>query len=138
MVSTDDWPLLAGVSLLQVAIAATLRMVRWSAVRRVVSPLRAIAQPLVGAPEGRVLWAIEASGRRMPGLSTCLVRALVAGILLGSRDHPVRVTIGVRRTPDGMLESHAWVERDGLVIVGELLGRAPFVPMITWESPSAD
>ena len=53
MVSTDDWPLLAGVSLLQVAIAATLRMVRWSAVRRVVLPLRAIAQPLVAAPEGR-------------------------------------------------------------------------------------
>lgn len=95
----------------------------------------------VSAPEPRVVWALEATGRRLRGASTCLVKALVAEMLLGSIDRPLHVTIGVRRS-GARLESHAWVERDGRVILGDVRRGAAdpgasFAPMLTWESPGA-
>ncbi|WP_423787627.1 lasso peptide biosynthesis B2 protein, partial [Klebsiella pneumoniae] len=51
--------------------------------------------------EAQVIWAIEATGRRLPRVSTCLVRAIVAEILLASRNRPLQVRIGIRRAVHG-------------------------------------
>src|SRR5262245_60176771 len=98
-----------------------------------IARLRSFAQSLVVniSPQD-VVRAIEAAGRRLPAISTCLVRAFVAELLLGSPARPLRLTIGVKQTPEGHLESHAWVTDHDSVLIG-----APcdgFVPIVEWSS----
>ena len=124
---------LVTVALAQVTVSLALRMMPPAALRLRVARLRSPAQSLVRHTSPHdVVRAIEAVGRRLPGLSTCLVRAFVAELLLGSPARPLRLTIGVKQTPDGLLESHAWVTDQDSVVIG-----APcdgFVPIVEWST----
>jgi hypothetical protein len=100
---------IAGLCLLQIAVACALRHTRLAMLRRVSGACRPVARYLLGRSEDRILWAIEAAGRRLPRSSTCLVKVIVAELLPGSPQRPVFLTIGIRRGPAGALESHAWV-----------------------------
>ena len=54
---------------------------------------------------------------------TCLRQALVADAMLRRRDFPSRLRLGVqlhRRPSSTSLQSHAWVECDGAIVVGGL------------------
>ena len=119
--TASDWRLLIAASSAQVLTMLVLRVVSVPTLQRVAARLRPVAHlPLAGS-EQRVIWAIEASGRRLQGASTCLVRALVAELALGSRERPLRLTIGVKRAPGGDLQSHAWVvdpTDDGRILIG--------------------
>lgn len=80
-----------------------------------------------------MIWAIEASGRRLGGVSTCLVRAIVAEVALGSPARPLRLTVGVRHAPGGRLQSHAWLaDRDRIVIGGSTADQ--YAPLTAWDS----
>ena len=116
--SRADVRLLLAVLVAQVALGGALRAVPMQSLWRAVQRLRITVRRLVPASEERVAWAIEGVGRRLPRISTCLVRALAAELFLGRPDSPGHVRIGVRRSPSGALESHAWFERDGRIIVG--------------------
>ena len=138
--SLHAYRLLAQVSVLQLAVAFALRVVRWPTLRRAMPLFRAVGVTPFGAiREPDFLWALDASARRLPRVSNCLVRGLVAELVLDSREDPVQITIGVRRIA-ATLEAHAWVERNGSVIVGEArtAGAPPvqssFVPMLVCRS----
>jgi hypothetical protein len=136
-----DSRLLAVVTLLEVAVAGGLRLLPLPVLRRALLSFRPAAAWLAGTDERRLLWALDGTARRLPFAGNCLVRALVADVILGASDPPLRVTIGVRRT-NGRLEAHAWVEREGRVVIGEAApaGAAPdatFVPLLTWDSSRA-
>jgi len=105
----------------------SLPTVRTSAAR-----LRPLVRHLLRGPEERVIWAIEASGRRLPGLSTCLVRAVVAELALGSPQRPLRLTIGIKRS-EGDVRGHAWVARGGRVLIGGATADQ-YVPLVAWDS----
>ena len=128
-----DWRLLVAVAVAQAITSAALRAMPLPALRTRASRLRRIARFVAPDSEERVVWALEATGRRLAGLSTCLVRALVAELLLGSPDQPTRLTIGVRHGMNGStLESHAWVAREGRVVIG-----APpdgYISLVEWSS----
>jgi hypothetical protein len=125
--SADDIRLLACVCLVQLALGIALRVIRVPVLRRAVRRA-GVCAPLAGrAPEHRVAWAIEAVGRRLPGISTCFVRALAAEMLFSGGG---AIRIGVKRTAAGALESHAWFERDGRALVGGA-GASEFVPFTT-------
>lgn len=65
-----------------------------------------------------IAWAVSAAGRRVPGGHHCLAQAVTAYILLGRAGHSARVRFGLSRDgPDG-LSAHAWVEREGSVLLG--------------------
>jgi hypothetical protein len=130
-----DWRLLLVVALAQIFVAAALRGRGLSAVRSDAARLRRLAATAAWGSEEQIVWAILATGRRLHWVSTCLVRALVAGLILGSSTRPVSVTIGVRRGPNGSLESHAWVAHGGRVILGATSG--DFTPVLEWSTPSA-
>jgi hypothetical protein len=124
---------LVTVAFAQVTLGLALRIMAPAALRLRIARLRPFAQLLVvnTAPQD-VVRAIEAAGRRLPAISTCLVRAFVAELLLGSAARPLRLTIGVKQTPDGRLESHAWVTDHDSVLIG-----APcdgFVPIVEWST----
>lgn len=66
----------------------------------------------------KVLWAVNRTSRHISSANSCLPRALAAHILLKRRGLPVRMYIGVRKDDVGLLRAHAWVESDGVVIIG--------------------
>ena len=124
---------LVTVALAQITVGVALRIVAPAVLRLRLAGSRSFAQSLVGntSPQD-VVGAIQATGRRLPAISTCLVRAFVAELLLGSSARPLRLTIGVKQTPDGHLESHAWVADHESVLIG-----APcdgFVPIVEWRT----
>ena len=96
--------------------------------------LRRPVQFLVRGSDERIIWAIEATGRRLGRLSTCLLRALVAELLLETGNGTICLTIGIRRTAD-TLEAHAWLARDGRVLIGAPADE--YIPMVDWTSPPA-
>jgi hypothetical protein len=128
-----DRRLLIRMGLIQVLTALALRTIRLSTLRRILAGLQPLAQRLASGSDERVVWAIETSGRWLRGTSTCLVRALIAELLLGSRERSVRVTIGIRRAADGGLQGHAWAERDGCCLVGGLTSSL-YLPMFSWQN----
>ena len=109
--------LLFAVGIVQLAVGAALRVMPVRVLSSAIARHRGAAR-LLRAPEERVGWAIEAVGRRLPWISTCLVRALAADLFLGGAPRPGCVKIGVRRSNGGLLESHAWFEREGRILVG--------------------
>ena len=124
---------LVAVALAQVIVGLALRMMPPAALRSRIARFRPFAQAVVGDTSPHdVVRAVEAVGRRLSAISTCLVRAFVAELLLGSPARPLRLTIGVKQTPDGLLHSHAWVTDQGSVLIG-----APcdgFVPIVEWST----
>ena len=130
----SDWWLLVAVAVAQVVAAAALRAMPLPVLRTRAGRFRPLAQRLVTGSDERIIWAIEATGRRLGRVSTCLLRALVAELLLDPRGGTICLTIGVRRTAD-TLEAHAWLARNGRVLIG-----APadaYAPLVNWTSSSA-
>lgn len=64
-----------------------------------------------------ISWAVDCVSRAVPG-ATCLTQALAAQILLSRRGHASRLRIGVARGPGGGLLAHAWLETNGVVVLG--------------------
>ena len=73
------------VAIAQIGVAAALRAMPLSALRTGGSRLRPLGQFFVRGSDERIAWAIEAAGRRLGRLSTCLTRALVAELVLNAR-----------------------------------------------------
>lgn len=68
-------------------------------------------------PPDRIIWAVRAVGSRLPG-TTCLIEALAAETLLQRHGHTASLKIGVRRGSIVSLDAHAWVECDGVAVIG--------------------
>jgi hypothetical protein len=133
--SVADWQLLIAVTFAQVMAVVALRAMPLSRVRVRAARLRRLAQLVVHGSEERTVWAIEASSRRLGRMSTCLVRALVAELLLDSAARPVCLTIGVKLTATGTLAAHAWVVQGNRVLIGATSD--DYVPLVGWDSLSA-
>ncbi len=134
--SLSDVRQVAAICFLQVLTACALRYVGLPTLRRGAIGLRRVARSMAGGSEARAIWALEASRRILPGLSTCLTRALVAELVLASPHRSVMLTIGIRRGERARIEAHAWVHRDGRVLVGGPSASA-YVPLISWDAPAA-
>jgi hypothetical protein len=104
-----------------------LPTVRTGAIR-----LRRLSRVLLPGSDDRVLWAIEATGRRLTGISTCLVRAIIAEARLSDAGRPLRLTVGVKRSPTGALQSHAWVADAQRVLIGGPID-SDMVSIVAWE-----
>ena len=77
-------------------------------------------RPLPGSAQVAVqdvVWAVRRVSRAIPG-ATCLTQALAAQLLLSRRGYSSRLRIGVARAPGGGLRAHAWIEIDGVVVLG--------------------
>ncbi len=66
----------------------------------------------------RITWAVSAVSRRIPLLSRCLTQAVATKILLARWGYPALMRIGVSKGENGRLEAHAWVESQGVVVMG--------------------
>ncbi|HTM02386.1 MAG TPA: lasso peptide biosynthesis B2 protein [Vicinamibacterales bacterium] len=130
--TAGDWRLLVAVTALQVATAAALRLLSLESWRARSLRSRNIVRLLVNGSDERLVWAIEATGRRLGRLSTCLVRALVAELVLDANVEPVTLTIGVRHDTGGAFEAHAWVARCDRILIGATGDE--YVPVVRWTN----
>ena len=81
-----------------------------------------------------VAWAVRRVSRAVPR-ATCLTQALAAQILLSRRGYASRLRIGVARAPGARLRAHAWLESDGLIVIGGA-GVEAYTPLSA--APAAD
>ena len=65
----------------------------------------------------RIAWAVTAASQYIPAAS-CLTQALATQVLLRRHGYPAELRIGVTRAPSGTLQAHAWVESQGVVVIG--------------------
>lgn len=70
-----------------------------------------------GKPLDRIVWAVRAAQRAMPG-ATCLCAALALQRLLSAEGRVSDLHIGVTRERQG-IAAHAWLVHDGQVLIGE-------------------
>jgi Transglutaminase-like superfamily len=66
----------------------------------------------------QVIRAAVSAGVHSPAGSTCLSNALVAQAMLHRHGYDARLRLGVKRDANGAFCAHAWVERDGRIVVG--------------------
>ena len=132
--AAERW-LLVKAALLLSAIRLGLGLLPFQTLRRL---LAKVAEASTGLQEtdrssaDRIVWAVEAAGRRLPGAGTCLTQALAAQALLARRGHPALLRIGVLKGEEGRLEAHAWLESKGRIVIGgSELER--FTPLVALE-----
>ncbi len=118
--NTDEWRILFAAAWLLPATALSLRVFGYRRTRawmdRHVSSNR--SEPANAALEAtRVARLVSVAAHRGPYRANCLRQALVAWWLLGRRGVATNLVIGVRKDAQGFA-AHAWVERNGEVIVG--------------------
>ena len=66
----------------------------------------------------RMARVVSVAGRRSLWPTSCLRQALCLWFLLARRGIVVEVRIGVDKPADGQFVAHAWVERQGQVLIG--------------------
>jgi hypothetical protein len=66
----------------------------------------------------QAVWAVTAASQRLSRWTTCLTRGLTLQAMLARRGCRARLHVGVGRGVQGELEGHAWVEREGRVLIG--------------------
>jgi hypothetical protein len=110
------------------ALLAPVRLLLWlfplRAVRSILSGVERLPGTPVDAPPERVAGAVEAAARYVPR-ATCLTRALTAQVMLRRRGREALLRVGLRRGEDGV-EGHAWLESDGLVVLGGAIDLARY------------
>lgn len=102
------WPV--RLSLWLLPFATTRRLVAWASQRR------AASQSRCQAPE-RLVWAVQVAARYVPGAS-CLTQAMAAQILLTRNGHPADLRYGVANDAQEGFSAHAWVESNGVTVIG--------------------
>jgi len=76
-----------------------------------------VSPPRPGRPSSEeICRAVEIAGRFVPG-ATCLVKAQAGSAMLNRFGYAAEIKIGVLKQSSN-LEAHAWVECDGLVVMG--------------------
>jgi hypothetical protein len=118
--AAERW-LLVKAALLLSAIRLGLELIPFQTLRRL---LAKVAEASTGLQEtdrssaDRIVWAVEAAGRRLPGAGTCLTQALAAHVLLRRQGYPTLLHIGVLRGEEGRFEAHAWLKSGDKVVIG--------------------
>jgi transglutaminase superfamily protein len=99
--------------------------------RRIVCSLRTHSS-LTKRSAGELSLAVRAASRFVPR-ATCLTQALAIQILMRRRGIPSKIIIGVTKPDRQTLESHAWVESGGRVVLGGELDLDRFAVLAEWS-----
>jgi len=79
----------------------------------------------------KIAWAITRIAPLIPR-STCLVRAIAAHDLLTRHGHASTIHIGVAKSEANAFEAHAWVECNGVILVGRT--DTQYTPLLNWSA----
>jgi hypothetical protein len=138
--SRSDRQLLVRAALAVVSAKLAIRTLRLPAARAAVTRLERLGWFVTPTSADRVVWAVEAVGRAIPGMKNCLVQAIAAEAILVRTGHRCELRIGAAKTGPDELIAHAWLESEGRVLIGEFeLDRyTPFIaPHVRSGTPRA-
>jgi len=116
---------------LLVSLPTVLRLASFARVRRVVLwSGRQVGQGRRGdVRHARVVSAVGAADRGLPGSRKCLARSLAAEALLWAYGYAPEHRIGVAKDAGRGFEAHSWLELDGDVVIGDLDDLGRFEPL---------
>jgi hypothetical protein len=84
---------------------------------------------LEGQSVERMAWAVQVVSQRIPRAS-CLTQALALQWLLRRAGQGSALRIGVAKDAEHGFEAHAWLEHQGLVLLGQPEDEDRFVPIL--------
>jgi hypothetical protein len=119
--AADRWLLLRALAL-HTGVASLLRIVRFGTLsdwlRRYGGHRPANGHPLDSAAIDRIVWAVRQAASVAPWGRTCLTEALTAEALLRRAGCDTTLRYGVATEGEKRLAAHAWLEHDGVEIIG--------------------
>ena len=107
-------------------LAILIRAVRKLGARPILDPGRRIPPPELARMVAR-------AGRIVP-FATCLTQALALQTLMAASGYATTIRIGVAKQAGAKLESHAWLEYQGEVLLGGP-GTERYAPILEWSLP---
>jgi len=120
--SGSERALLLRATILLAAIRLGLSALPFASLRNMLARLATTGSRTENQPGGaagqRMVWAVETASRQFPAIGTCLTQALAAHVLLARRGYDSNLRIGVARNSQGKFVAHAWLEKDGAVLIG--------------------
>lgn len=91
-----------------------------------------IQKDLTSQQISEVVWAVNTAANVIPLDLVCLPRALATKFLL--RKVPsLSLEIGIEINPDKAFEAHAWVEKEGEIIIGDWSDSVSYQRLWVWE-----
>ena len=80
----------------------------------------------------RIVWAIDTAANLLPFELLCLPRALGAKYLL-RRVPAITLEIGIEINSAKRFEAHAWIERNGDIVIGQWPATVSYRRLWVWE-----
>jgi hypothetical protein len=119
------------------ALVAAIRLLLWTVpfrfVRRLISTRAGASPAWAQIPVKRLAWSVQASAKRIPGAS-CLTQALALHWLLARAGRASDLRIGVAKDGSTGLASHAWLEHEGEILIGDNGELGRYSPILAWSS----
>lgn len=81
---------------------------------------------------GKIPWAVTVVDTTLPFETTCLMQAIVGERLLAAHDYEAQIQLGIDSSQE--FEAHAWVEREGEIVLGEVDDHARFQPLAGYDA----
>jgi hypothetical protein len=73
-----------------------------------------------------IIRAVDVSGRFLIRQRPCLTTAMVAQMMLAQQGYDTTLRIGVARQTPKSIQAHAWLEREGQIVIGRIPGMNRF------------
>jgi hypothetical protein len=118
-------------SVLLALIAVGLKVFPFTTIRAFVNQYAKAISPSYEVDAARLIWAVTTASRRAPLRATCLTEALAADAMLRRRGLECRLCLGVHTggLAADALHAHAWLERQGNVILGSVENLADYAEL---------
>lgn len=97
---------------------------------------KAIYQYLVSKKENtnyhveQIVWSVKAIASTIPLGLNCLPQALTTKYFLTNNEYKIK--IGVQFSPEKKFEAHAWIEKNGIFIIGDFPA-FQYTPIWEWN-----
>ncbi len=101
-----------------VGTRAALYVLPWRRVSSTFETKRRELGPTNRLRAKQTVWAVHTAAKWLLGEKPCLTQALVARHLLRPYGVETSLHLGAMRSEGGAVEAHAWLERDGVVVIG--------------------
>lgn len=134
----SQWRDLSRASAWILGTRAALSVLSWKRVSNAFSQTHRPVGPLNLSRAKQTVWAVDAVAKRILGDKPCLTQALVARHLL--RDYGVEtdLLLGAARKETGEIEAHAWLEREGIVVIGGATSPQKYITFQTSDAKVLD
>ncbi len=132
--TSSQWILLVKATLILLLIKGGLFALTFTQFKKVYASMLHVSKSATYPEEyiAAAAWAVRAVAYRLPFGLTCLPQALALKYLL-RRDPNMPLHIGVQTAIPQGFQAHAWIEKDGRVVIGDWPEETNYRPIWVWQ-----